>query len=227
MAILNEPIFFLQIACVGLGSIIALYLGYGALTAYTALLGVLSNLLVCKEVVLFGFTVTASDSIAVGFILALNLIQEWYGKQAARKTIFVNFFIFLSYLVLTQIHNWHVPAPTDVFHEHYALIFSLMPRLALASITTYLVVQFTDSILYGWLSKLFCGRMFAVRSIFSLCFSELLDTVLFSFLGLYGSVSNISDIIIFSYIVKLISISCFIPLIALVKRLIPHDTKNI
>lgn len=227
MSIPNEIIFFLQIFCVAIGNLIMLRLGCAALTSYVCLLGILSNLLVCKEVVLFGFTVTASDSLAVGLILGLNLIQEWFGKQAVKQAIMINFASLISYLVLTQVHLWHTPSVNDVMHVHYHALFTLMPRLAAASLTSYLIVQLIDSSLYRWLATLTNGRWFTWRNITSLCTSELLDTVLFSLLGLYGSVSSLRDIIIFSYFVKLISIACFVPFIAIIKRLVPHDSKNI
>lgn len=227
MVIPNEIVFFLQIFCVAIGNLIMLRLGCVALTAYISLLGVLSNLLVCKEVVLFGFTVTASDSLAVGLILGLNLMQEWFGKIAVQKAILINFIISLFYLALTQIHLWHIAAPSDLAHLHYDEIFSFMPRLVIASLTSYLVVQIADSVFYRWMAVVTSGRWFTARNVVSLCSSELIDTVMFSFLGLYGAVSSVQDIIVFSYIVKLISIACFIPLIALIKRMVPYDQQNI
>jgi len=224
--LINEVIFFIQILCVSIGSVFVLRIGQAALTAYIAILGLLSNLLVRKEIMLFGFTVTASDSLAVGMLLSLNLMQEWFGRQAARKTIYANFLLLLIYLGLTQIHLLYTPAPSDGFSTHYQALLGIMPRLALASLASYLVVQILDSAVYHYLSKFFNGRRFVIRNTFSLCLSEALDTILFSFLGLYGVVSNITDIIIFSYIIKLISIGCFIPLIALIKKLIPYDSKK-
>ena len=227
MVIPNEIVFFVQIFCVALGNLVMLRLGCVALTAYISLLGVLSNLLVCKEVILFGFTVTASDSLAVGLILGLNLMQEWFGKFAVQKAILVNFIVSLFYLMLTQIHLWHIAAPSDLAHTHYDAIFSFMPRLVIASLTSYLVVQVADSIFYRWMAVATSGRWFTGRNVISLCSSELVDTVMFSVLGLYGMVSSLQDVIVFSYIVKLISIACFIPLIAFIKRMVPHDKQNI
>lgn len=227
MVISNEIVFFLQIFCVAFGNMVMLRLGCGALMAYVSLLGVLSNLLVCKEVVLFGFTVTASDSLAVGLILGLNLIQEWFGKKAVQKAILVNFCVAIFYLLLTQIHLWHLAAPNDTAHYHYDAIFSFMPRLVIASMISYVVVQLADSVFYRWMALVTNGRWFTLRNIISLSSSELIDTLMFSFLGLYGSVSSIGDIIVFSYIVKLISVACFIPLIVLIKRMVHHDQQNI
>ncbi len=225
--IANEVIFLAQILCVALGCIVMLRLGCAALTSYIACLGLLSNLLVCKEIVLFGLTVTASDSLAVGMLLGLNLMQEWFGKKAARDAIYINFLILLLYLVLTQIHLLYMPGPLDKLDMHYQLLLGFMPRLAIASLTSCLIVQLADNALYRWLAQSLHGRWFTLRNTISLCLSEGLDTILFSVLGLYGLVSSISDIIIFSYVIKLISIGCFIPLIALIKKLVPHDKQNI
>jgi queuosine precursor transporter len=227
LTLTNEIVFFIQTLCVALGSVVMLRLGCAALTAYVGFLGILSNLLVCKEIVLFRFTVTASDSIAVGLILSLNLIQEWYGRDAARRAIYTNFLLLLMYIVLTQIHILYAPGQFDEQHLHYASLFSFMPRLGLASLASYLVVQIMDNLLYQKLATMWHGRWFTLRNIVSLCSSELIDTLLFSFLGLYGSVSSIADIIIFSYAIKLVSIVCFIPLIALIKKIVPYDKQSI
>lgn len=215
----NEILFLSQILCIAIGAFVMSKIGNAALTAYASVLSVLSNLLICKEITLFGFTVTASDSLAVGLILSLNLIQEWFGKNAARRAIATNILVLIIYLVLTQIHNFYIPGPSDTHHDHYKILFSIMPRLAGASLVSYVVVQILDNILYRKIAALAAGKWFTLRNIATLAFSELLDTILFSFLGLYGIVSNISDIILFSYIIKLITIGCFVPLIVLIKKL--------
>lgn len=227
LSMTNEVIFFSQILCVAFGNIVMLRLGYAALASYISFLGIISNLLLCKEVILFGFTVTASDSIAVGLILGLNLAQEWFGREAARKIICINFILLLTYIVFTQIHLLYIPSTFDTFHLHYESIFSLMPRLVVASLVSYLVVQLSDSLLYQKLQTLTSGRWFTIRNVISLCLSEFLDTLLFSLLGLYGIASNICDIIIFSYTIKLICIVSFIPLIAFIKKIVPYDKQNI
>jgi uncharacterized integral membrane protein (TIGR00697 family) len=109
----------------------------------------------------------------------------------------------------------------------YQTLLNVMPRLALASLTSYFLVQLADAQLYRSLKQQFADGWFTARSIVSLLISEFLDTVLFSILGLYGAVSNLGNILFFSYAVKLVTIACFIPFIMLIKKIVPHEDKNI
>ncbi len=54
----------------------------------------------------------------------------------------------------------------------------------------------------------------------SLFLSQTLDTALFSFLGLYGLVASVIDIMIVSLLAKWVAIGCSASLIALARRLI-------
>jgi uncharacterized integral membrane protein (TIGR00697 family) len=50
--------------------------------------------------------------------------------------------------------------------------------------------------------------------------SQAIDTVFFSFLGLYGIVSNISDIILASYLIKILAILLATPFVAFARKFI-------
>ena len=54
----------------------------------------------------------------------------------------------------------------------------------------------------------------------SLFVTQLLDTILFSFLGLYGLVENILHIIVVSFLVKVAVILSSVPLMTLAKKFI-------
>ena len=89
---LNELIFLSYICVVSGASLIALALGKEALVALICVQAVLVNFFVTKQITLFGLTATASDALAVGATLALNLLQEYYQKPVARKAIWISFF---------------------------------------------------------------------------------------------------------------------------------------
>ena len=82
---MNECIFLLHVALVIGFALGALRLGKEALTAWVALQAVLANLFVIKQMTFLGFTVTCSDVFAIGSIAGLNLVQEFFGKESARK----------------------------------------------------------------------------------------------------------------------------------------------
>ena len=221
---MNELIFFIHTILVACASLIALKLGKESLVSFICMLSILSNLFVTKQMMLFGFDVTCSDVFAVGGIFGLNLIQEFFGKTNAKKTIVINFFTTTIYLVMSQIHLWYHPNVFDTMHAHFFSILQVMPRITIASMVVYLVVQLFDAYLYSLLKTISAGKYLVARNIFSLSCSQFIDTVLFSFLALYGIVGSVWHVIVVSYFVKLLVIVGTAPFIALAKKFIPQDT---
>ena len=82
----------------------------------------------------------------------------------------------------------------------------------------FFVVQQFDVRLFAALQRFFKGQKLPLRLALSLIVSQTLDTVLFSFLGLYGLVSALSDIILVSLLVKGIAIGASAPFTALIRR---------
>ncbi|MFI5333443.1 MAG: queuosine precursor transporter [Candidatus Babeliales bacterium] len=214
---MNELIFLTQVILISCSTLGALYLGKEALISLICLQCVLANVFVLKEITLCGLTATGSDAFTVGIVLGLNLLQEYYGRDSARKTIWLSFALLIFYILVSTIHLYYIPAATDIMQAHYAALFGHMPRIMLASLFVYLIVQLFDTALFARLNQWFSGRYLVLRVIISLSISQFLDTVLFSYLGLYGIISNITHIIIVSYTIKLTSILLSSPFVALTK----------
>lgn len=220
----NEAIFFIFIIFICSSSLVALKLGKSALIALICLQAVLANLFVTKQITLFGLCATTSDALAIGAALGLNILQEYWGKSVARTTIVLSFCAALFYTVVTQLHLWYTPHALDNAHEHFCTLLSPMPRIIAASLFTYILIQWLDSLIYTKLKTYYTGKHFTLRNMASLGFTQLLDTVLFSFLGLYGSVvlsiGALQDIIVISYILKMIIILTAVPVIACIRTFI-------
>lgn len=220
----NELIFFISIIFFCSSSLLALYLGKHALIALICLQAVLVNLFVTKQIQLFGFCATASDTLAIGTSLALNLLQEYWGKPIARSAIFLSFSAAIFYTIASQLHLWYIPHPIDTSHAHFYALLMPLPRIIAASLITYLFIQWIDYRIYARLKVAYQSKQFVFRNLISLCFTQLLDTVLFSILGLYGTIipsyTALRDIIIVSYILKMIIIVSAVPAIGIVRRYI-------
>jgi queuosine precursor transporter len=216
----NEIIFLTYVGVITLALLLALAIGVEALCALIAMMWVLANLFVIKSINLFGFEATASDALAVGAILGLNLIQEYFGKTKARTSIRISFLALGLYTIFSILHILYAPSSSDTMHGHFCTILTPMPKILFASCMVYLVVQYLDYYLYNKLIKIFKGRFFIVRNYLSVGFTQLVDTVLFSFLALYGSVDNIGHIILISYSIKLLTIAVSTPFLALSRLLI-------
>jgi len=214
---MNEIIFFFHIVIIALFTLGALRIGQEALIASLCTQSLLSNLLVTKQITLFGLNVTSTDVFAVGCIMTLNLIQEYFGTSSTIKAIKINFFMLIFYLVMTQFHLWYMPNIFDITQEHFIIILSPMMRIIIASLIVYTIVQIIDTQLYRYLKTKFSGNYLLARNIFSLLCTQLIDTVLFSFIGLYGIVESVTHIIIVSFLVKIIVIALASPCIFLSK----------
>jgi len=228
----NELIFLSYLGLVSISALYALRLGKEGLTGLICVQVILLNLFVTKQITLFGLTATASDALAVGATLTLNLLQEYYQKPAARRAIWISFFCSLFYIALSFLHLAYIPAASDASQAAFIQLLRPMPRIIIASLGVYLLVQYFDSALYAYLRSSWKNKFFVIRNYSSLALSQLLDTILFTFIGLYGinesfsSVSTLFDIIFVSYIIKLLAILITVPFIRMAKGFVtnPVDT---
>ena len=167
---------------------------------------VIANLFVIKQINLFSKILTCTDVFIIGAVFAQNLLQEYFGRKEAIKAIKVTFFSLVFFLVMSKVHLFYSPSSSDTTNESFKNILSSSPRIFLASIFTFFLTQRIDVIFFSKLKKIFDGKKIALRLFLSAVFIQILDTLLFSFLGLYGIVDKIFDIMIFSFLIKLLVI---------------------
>lgn len=216
---MNELVFLIYTLLVSGAALGALLLGKEALVSLIVLNCVLANLFVTKQIILFSLNATASDALAVGATIGLNLLQEFFGRELALKAVWISFFGALYYTVVSVLHITYLPSILDMCHGHFCEILKPMPRLVAASLIVYFIVQQLDCRLYGFLRKKYHGKHFIIRNYISISSTQLLDTILFSFLGLYGIVENIGQIIVISYAIKLATLLFATPMIAMAKKI--------
>ncbi len=223
---MNELIFIFHTVIIATFALGALALGRSALVAFVCTQCILANLFVVKQITLFGLTATCADAFTVGATIGLNLLQEYFGKEIAKKTIWINFFLLIFYAIVSQIHLIYIPHSADIMHLHFMPLLNLMPRIVIASFSVYLISQMADFYLYGFLKKTFQDRYIIVRNYASIAFCQLLDTILFSFLGLYGIIDNIWEVITISYLIKLASIIIATPFVGFSRRVYTITNSN-
>lgn len=224
---LNELLFLSQIFIISLCTLIFAIFGKEALTAFVGLLFVMANIFVIKQINLFNWTVTSADIFIIGISFSINILQEFWGKNYAQKTVVTSFALSLFYLIIGKCIIAYQPALIDDAHGHLAFVMENTSRIVIASFISYLITQFIDIQVYGYLKEKTHGKYFTMRNYFSLCFSQFIDTILFSFLGLWGIVANITDIIVVSYAIKLLTIVCMSPFLLIAKKIIQKYGRKI
>lgn len=224
---MNELIFLLHILLIVGFALGALRLGKEALIAFVTISAILANLFVLKQMRFFGLVITCTDVFAVGSILGLNLLQEYYGRESSSKAAWICFYLVTFFALMSQIHLAYKPSYFDATQSSYFTILAPTPRLLLASLAVFFLVQQFDIRFYALLKKGLSKAPLMLRNGLSLVLSQLLDTALFSVLGLYGLVDSLADIILFSFVIKLFIILSITPFITLSRyiALTPyHDT---
>lgn len=182
-----------------------------------AIQALIANLFVLKQITLFGLDVTASDAFAIGSLLGLNFLQEYFGQEEANKATKICFFFMFFFALVSQLHLIYAPSSHDTTHSAFLTLLTLSPRLLIASMSVFFIVQQIDIRFFAFLKKRLPTLGFASRSAIALVFSQFLDTFLFSFAGLYGVVVSVIDIIAMSFLIKIIVIFCFTSCVRWVK----------
>ena len=214
----NIALFIAHKSIISLTTLFFLYLGKEALITYVSILFVIANIFVIKQIQLGGYNATGADAFIIGVSFSINLLQEYWGKKIARKAIIISFASSALYLLMTVIHLAYLPATFDTSQEHFAYLMQHSARIIFASFTSYIVTQTADTYLYDFIKNHTRGRFFILRSYISMFSSQLFDTILFSYLGLYGIVNNITHIILISYLIKIAAILLSTPFMILAQK---------
>ncbi|MCB1117023.1 MAG: queuosine precursor transporter [Chlamydiia bacterium] len=217
---MNECLFFLHLLVVVSLILLALRLGKEALIACFSMQVVIANLFVIKQVHLFGLEITCCDVFIIGSMLTLQLLQEYHGRELAKKCVWIGFFSMLFFGVMSMIHLGYSPSTLDQTHASFSTILSKSPRILLASFLTFIVCQRLDIRLFAFAKKRLPQKSLFMRSGIVLLPTQLLDTILFTLLGLFGVLEHLGSIIMVSFTIKVCVIFLMSPLTLFSKRVI-------
>ncbi len=180
------------------GGLIAMARCFGAAGIYVfiavAVIG--ANLQVLK-VVQFSFL---ADPVALGTILfastylATDLLNEFYGPQAARRGVWIGFAAFslwtailiatLGFQPLTDAQAVAADMPgAAAVQGKLAALFTPMPALFVAGMAAYLISQLLDVALFDGIRRRSQGRMLWLRNTGSTAVAALVDNAVFSILA--------------------------------------------
>jgi uncharacterized integral membrane protein (TIGR00697 family) len=238
MPLANELIFLLHIVAAGGLLLLAARLGQSWIVALVAACTILMNVAVTKNITLLGLQVTGGNVLFATVFLANDVVNEHYGRPAARRVVLIGFATGLFVLVMTQFVLAYVPAPEDQAQPHLQFLFGIQayPRIVVASLVSYLLAQLLDVSIYHALRvRTGAGRLLWLRSNASTWISQAFDTVFFTTAGLTGGAAapiqtwtQWRDVIIFSYLVKIVVAALDTPFLycTLLKPLRPPGSRR-
>lgn len=203
--------------------IIFAYKKFGKLGLYiwVPISTILANIQVVMLVKLFGMDATLGNILYAGGFLVTDILAENYGKKEAKLAVSLGFFSLIATTIIMQIAINFNPLVVDNSLEIFngvKNIFALMPRLAIASLTAYLISQNYDIFAYEFIKSKFSSRKYIwLRNNLSTMTSQLLDNAIFTIIAFLGvfPLEVLINIFISTYVIKFIVALCDTPFIYL------------
>ncbi|MFO0595165.1 MAG: queuosine precursor transporter [Myxococcaceae bacterium] len=166
--------------------------------------------------------------LSVGFIpfpitfLLTDLLNEFYGKQAARTVTWVGFGMAVFTLIILTIAvavPWHPetlkPEWTGLTPAPYDSVFASGRRILIASMTAYVVAQLIDIAVFHKLKSLTGGKLLWLRATGSTVVSQLIDTMVIQTMVWSGNLDmpKLVNLVFTSWVGKILIAILLTPLI--------------
>lgn len=190
------------------------FFGKEGLFVWVAIGTIIANIQVTKSVELFGITATLGNVLFASIYLATDILNDRYGRQVAKKAVWLGFSSAIIMTILMTISLQFNPAANDIAQQSLETLFGVVPRIVLGSIVAYIVGQYVDVYLFNLIKKRFSSnRTFFIRAYGSTVFSSIIDTALFTLIAFTGLMPGnvLFEIFITTYIFKLLSTILNIP----------------
>ncbi len=198
---MNNIIFLLHTLLLYTVTYIARYFGRQTLVLWLCFLPVCANLVVTKQIMLFGFEVTSADVYTIAFFFGMNIIHEQYGKSQAYRTLVLTMIVTLAIPFLLSMHLLYEPSIHDKLHTSFDLVFGITPKIASLSFVSFCLSQIFERVLFGYISKHYTWS-FVLRSFVAVTCSSLIDTWFFTFTALSSIVFDLWSVFFVSYAIK-------------------------
>lgn len=199
--------------------------GKTGLMVWIAISTILANIQVLKGIEIFGMHATLGNTLYGSIFLATDILSEKYGYNEAKRSVYLGFFSAIVLLITMQMALVFVPLDDPfalLVQESFELIFSFSGRIVLASLVAYYTSQLLDIAIYRRIKeKLSDDRFLWVRNNVSTLLSQAIDTIIFVSIAFIGMPYNLFDIMITTYILKLIIAVLDTPFLYIAKRISP------
>ena len=183
--------------------------GTSGLMGFTVFATIAANIEVLILVQAFGMEMTLGNILFATTFLVTDILSEIAGKKQAQQAVWIGIAANVLFVVVSQSWLMYIPSAEDWVTPSMRSIFSNTPRLMLASLAVYAIVQVFDVWLYHkwWdLTQRLSGDRRGylwVRSNVSSLISQLLNAILYTAFAFYGmyDIPTLVSIVLSSYVI--------------------------
>lgn len=176
-----------------------------------------ANVMAVKLISIFGIALFDAGTVTfpIAYMLG-DVLAEIWGFKTAKKVILLTFVCNIVMVISTSV-GLILPSPDYMFDitQSYAKIFTVVPRILVASLIAFLVGEILNAWVMDKMKYINNGKNLWLRTITSSALGYIFDTVIFVFIAFYGTapLKDLFTMIFAQYIVKLaIEALCGTPL---------------
>lgn len=217
---MNELLFFLSLiaafsAVVGA----ARYFREHGLIAWIAVATVLANVLVPKQITLFGLNVTMGNIMFASTYLCTDILSELYGIEKSKKAVQIGLISALLYVAVTQVAVLFRANELDIIRGSMEELFTMSARVTIASVTMFFLANLADIYLFDALKRKFPNALW-LRNNVSTIICNCTENFFFTIAALYGiySMQDCISIAAATCAVEMIIAVCDTPFLYMAKR---------
>ena len=186
----NETLFFISAGVTLFSIAFAVTQGKRWIFALIAINLILASMLGGKLLSVFGFVINAGNVAYACVFFATHVLIERYGKEEGYRTIWFGAVMVLFFTIATQLARLsNGLSDTSDINNAMTTLFQLVPRITVASLFAYVIAQYCNVALYGWLKDLWEDRLLFVRVVLVLAVAQLIDSSLFVSIAFFGLLS--------------------------------------
>ena len=193
------------------GGVILFYRFFGrkGLLAFNVMATILANVEVLILVRAFGVEMTLGNVLFGSTFLITDILSENHSRKDANRSVIISTMCSIFFILISQMWLLYTPSENDWASGSFHTIFSSTPRIVCSSLAVYLISQLTDVWLYhkwwDWCRKRFgdSKKGLWIRNNGSTMISQLLNTLLYTFLAFYGTypIETLISIFTSSYVI--------------------------
>lgn len=193
------------------GGVVLFYrlFGKNGLLAFNVMATLLANIEVLLVVRAFGIEMTLGNVLFASTFLITDILSENHGKKDANRAVIISTLCSVFFIAISQMWLLYTPSESDWASSSFRTIFSSTPRVVCASLIVYLISQLIDVWLYhkwwDWCRKRFGDEKKGlwIRNNGSTMISQMINTLLYTFLAFYGTydIRTLLSIFISSYLI--------------------------
>lgn len=207
--------------------IVKKYLGKEGLIGWIGISSILANIMILKGVNILGISATLGNVLFASNFLATDMLTENYGYKEAKKGVRFGIFSVLFFMLVTQVALRFIPNAEDFAQSSFELLFGLVPRIAIASVSLFALSNFVDIRLYEYLRKKSNGKKMWLRNNVCTIISNGGENFLFYLIAFGGTMpmATILSIALSATIIEVLIALCDTPFLYISKKIKPLENK--